>query len=123
MFVATYDKDNQQINSNVMAFGHQIRYIQTWEDITTEKIIFCIDKQTAKEVANLYFVNPLVTFNHDLNATYVFGENNQQKLAKEIIACIENSHRKVSLLSISNKTLWAESAMAIVLYDIERTET
>jgi hypothetical protein len=123
MIIATYDVENQQINSNTAAFGCTVQYIKSWEDITTKDIIFCIDKQTADEVANLYFVNPLKTFSHNNYATYVFGENNKQKLAREIISCMERNTKTVSLLSISNKTLWAESAMAIVLYDLESKET
>lgn len=119
MFVATYDKDNQQINSNTSAFGCTIQYIKSWEDLKHGHIIFCVDKQTSKEVSNLYFVHPLKTFKHDPNAVYVFGENNTQKLSREIIACMENGKGLVSLVSIAGKTLWAESAMAIVLYDVE----
>jgi len=122
MIVASYDKENTQIHSTCGAFNCELQYIESWKDIKTEDIIFCIDKQTAKEVANLYFVNPLVTFNHNKEATYVFGENNTQKLAKEIISCM-GSEKIVSLLTISNKTLWAESAMAIILYEIERLKS
>jgi hypothetical protein len=123
MFVATYElPDNQQINSNISNFGHIGQYIKSWKDCQTQKLVFCIDKQTAQEIGNLYMSFPLRTYKHQPHATYIFGENKTQKLAREIIDAIENGKKDVQLLTIPNKTLWCESAMAIVLYDMEIKE-
>ena len=119
MIVATYDNtNNQQIDSTVKAFGNKLIKINSWKDIDGD-IVFCVDKQTAQEIGNLYFVNELRTFRHDKNYTYVFGLNTSQKLAKEIMDAMEHSKHKVQILTISGKTLWAESALAIVLYDYD----
>lgn len=119
MIVATYDKtNNQQIDSTVKAFHNDLKKIKSWKDIDGD-IVFCVDKQTAQEIGNLYFVNDLRTFRHDHNYTYVFGLNTSQKLAEEIIDAMEHSKNKVQVVTISGKTLWAESALAIVLYDYD----
>ena len=116
---ASYDpKDNQQIQSMIGAFGESFQVIKSWEDIDTPNIVFCVDKQTAQEVGNLYISHPLMQFRHKAHTTYVFGENNSQKLSRQIIAAKENSKKNVELVTIPNMTIWAESAMAIVLYDI-----
>ena len=115
--IATYDvTNNQQINSTAGSFGHEVQIIRNFEEITTQQIVFCVDKQTASEISNLYFCTPLEAFRHLPHATYVFGENNSQKLAREIIRAQEFSKKAIHILTIPGKTLWAESAMAIVLY-------
>ena len=117
MIVATYDPtNNQQIDSTVRSFGHEVLKIKNFEEITTQQIVFCVDKQTAKEIGNLYFCTPLETFKHLPHATYVFGENNSQKLAREVIRAQEFSKKAIHILTIPGKTFWAESAIAIVLY-------
>lgn len=118
MLVATYEPDNQQMNSNAAAFHVDLQYIKSFEEITSNQLVFCVDKQTAQEIGNLYFAAPLKTFTHKPNATYIFGENNSQKLSKEIIKAQETSTKEVFITTIPGKTLWTESAMAIVLYHI-----
>lgn len=123
MIVSTYDPaNNQQIYSTVGSFGHELVKIKNFEEIKTQQIVFCVDKQTAQEVGNLYFCTPLESFRHLPHATYVFGENNSQKLAREIIKAMETSKKDIHILTIPGKTLWAESAMAIVLYHYSLNE-
>ena len=118
MIVASYDQSNNQyLLTTTGSFGFDLQIIKSWKDIMTTDIIFCLDKQTVQEISNLYFVNPLETFNHNSEATYVFGRNMDMKLAKEIIGASEDKNKTVSLLTIPGKTLYAEVAMGIILYD------
>jgi len=120
MIVATFDKtNNQQIDSAVRAFGHNLQKIDSWKDITTDKIVFCIDQHSEEEIKNYaYQVEDLKAFPHPDNATYVFGRNTNHHLTHEIIEA-SDAGKDVQILTIPGKTLWAEVAMGIILYDYE----
>ena len=121
MIIASYDTEkNQQINCNCKQFGHEIQYIKSWKDITTHHIIFCVDNQAVTEDLKGYKVYDLKDFKPiEEDLTVVFGLNSGMKIGHEAIEAI-NSGKDVVLITIPNKVLWAESAMAIILYKFSK---
>lgn len=118
MVVATFDlTNNQQINSTCLAFDQYLLQLKTPTDLNehiNEEVVFCVEHQILEELKYPQSIQDLDSFEHHPNDVYVFGLNTEQKLAS-VISLFPHPYRLLQI--IGGKTLWAETAISIVLYD------
>lgn len=116
MVVAIFkDSMNQQIHSTCQNFNQFVLQINSLEDLneyTNGEVIFCVDHQCIDEL-KAEDVKEIDTFEHSTTDVYVFGPN--FSLMTQRIKAFKHPYRLLTIRS--GKTLWTESALAIVLYD------
>jgi hypothetical protein len=117
--IITFDKSNAYFDSAAKAYGQTLVEVTKEEDFnkfSNYVFVFCLDQHEAKKFDGR--VTKVTEFVHPPNAAYIFGKNHGESLSDIATKALENG-RNVRVITISGKTLWAETALGVILHDRE----
>ena len=117
--IFTMEKPNAYFDSAAKAYDQRLVQLTNEEELdkyVNYVFVFCLDQHESSKFNGL--VTSVGEFVHPPNAAYIFGKNHGEHLSDIATKAVENG-RNVRVISIPGKTLWAETALGVILHDRE----